>query len=89
MSPEYTAVMLKLAAVAKVVVSVAVELATVAVPSDVAPLKNVTVPVAPVVTVAVSTTFAPTATEAGAATRVVVEADFVLVTATALEVEAL
>ena len=77
-------------AAAKVVVAVAIEFApTAEVPSEVVPLKNVTVPVAPLLTVAVNVTFAPGATEVGETASVVVDEDFVDVTATAADVEAL
>lgn len=62
---------------------------TVAVPREVVPQKNVTAPVAPLVTVAVSTTLAPVPTELAEALNVVVDADFVTVTAAAADVDSL
>ena len=58
-SPEYTAVMLCMPAESDEVLNVAVVPLIVPVPSVVEPSRNVTVPVAPLVTVAVNVTDAP------------------------------
>ena len=70
-SPLYTAVMLWLPALSRVVVNVATPSAdNVPVPSNTDPLKKLTAPVAPVVTFAVKVTGSPYCVEAGFAASV-------------------
>ena len=86
-SPAYTALIEAVPTGNAVVESCACPPLNAAVPNEVAPLKNCTVPVTVEgVTVAVSVTACANAAEAGLAASVVVVATWLMVTATALDV---